>query len=159
MGIQRGDTIQFEYVGKTADGTVFDTSLEDQAEAAGLAEDHPDRSYEPLTVEIGEGRIIDGLEEALIGMEVGDEATIEIPSAKGYGDRREDLIVEYDADQFASVLQGADPEAGMNVQTGQGELGTIVRVDEESVGVDFNHELAGEDLEFDVEIVDVVAEP
>lgn len=158
MAIVDGDTVQFEYVGKTADGTVFDTSVEATAEESGLATDHPEREYAPLTVEIGAGRIIEGLEEALVGMEVGEETTVQVPPEKGYGERREELVAEYDAEEFAGMLQGAEPEAGMHVQTEQGELGTVTRVGSETVDVDFNHELAGEALEFDVEIVDVDAE-
>jgi len=75
MAIETGDTVSIEYVGRLDDGSVFDTSRESVAEAEDL-EHHPDREYDPLTVEIGAGEIIEGLEDGLLGLEVGDEETV-----------------------------------------------------------------------------------
>lgn len=155
MAIQTGDQVSLEYVGRLDDGTVFDTSREEVAEEAGLAEEQPGREYAPLTVEVGSGRVIEGLEEELLGMEEGDAETISVPPAKGYGEPSDDHVVEYEYEQFAEMLQGETPQAGMHVQTQQGDIGEVLAVDDEVVRVDFNHELAGEHLEFEVEIVDV----
>ncbi|KAB1189890.1 peptidylprolyl isomerase [Haloferax sp. MBLA0076] len=153
MTIESGDAVSLEYVGKLPDGTVFDTSRQDVAEEAGLAESQPDRDYEPLTVEVGAGTVIEGLDEALVGMEVGDEESIEIPPEKAYGEPSEDLVREHDTEQLREVL-GDDPAVGMYVQTQQGGLGEIVDANDETVRIDFNHQLAGETLIFDVEILD-----
>ncbi|WP_416841639.1 FKBP-type peptidyl-prolyl cis-trans isomerase [Haloferax sp. DFSO52] len=153
MAIETGDAVSLEYVGKLTDGTIFDTSRPDVAEEAGLAEAQPDREYEPLTVEVGAGTVIEGLDEALVGMEVGDEEAIEIPPEKAYGEPSEDRIREHDTEQLRDIL-GDDPEEGMYVQTQQGGLGEIVHADDEVVRIDFNHELAGKTLVFDIEIVD-----
>ncbi|KAB1185175.1 MULTISPECIES: peptidylprolyl isomerase [Haloferax] len=152
MTIETGDAVSLEYVGKLPDGTVFDTSRPEVAEAEGLAEGQ-DREYEPLTVEVGAGTVIEGLDEALVGMDVGDEESIEIPPEKAYGQPSEDRIREHETAQLREIL-GDDPEVGMYVQTQQGGLGEIVHADDEIVRIDFNHQLAGETLIFDIEIVD-----
>lgn len=154
MAITTGDTVTVEYTGRLENDSVFDTSREPVAEEAGLTEQQPDREFEPLTVEIGAGRIIDGLEEALIGMEAGDETTVEIPPAKAYGERRADRVEDYDADRFSQLL-GEQPTEGMPIEMEDRGRGHVVHADDEVVRVDFNHALAGESLEFDVEIVEV----
>jgi len=154
MGIETGDRVSIEYVGRLSDGTVFDTSRESVATEADL--DHaPDREYAPFAVEIGENQIIEGLEEGLLGLEAGEETTVTVPPEEGYGERSEDRVVEYDADQFREMIGGRDPEVGMEVQTEEGRPGEVVAVEDDSVRVDFNHDLAGETLEFEVEVLSV----
>ncbi|MFB6136641.1 MAG: peptidylprolyl isomerase [Halobacteriaceae archaeon] len=155
MGITAGDSVTLEYTGRLDDGTVFDTSREAVAEEAGLAEQQADREYDPLTVEIGEGQIIEGLEDDLVGMEEGDSASISVPPESGYGERTEERVVEYDRAEMDEALGDEQPREGMHVRGQGGQVGEIVAVDEESVAIDFNHELAGETLTFDVEILDV----
>jgi FKBP-type peptidyl-prolyl cis-trans isomerase 2 len=154
MAITRGDTVTIEYTGRLEDGTVFDTSRESVAEEADL-DHHPDRAYDPLTVEVGDGRVIPGLEEGLVGLEAGDEETIVIEPEDGYGDHEDERVVSYDADEFRGMLGGRDPEVGLELQTEEGLPGTVVEVREDVVRVDFNHDLAGKRLEFDVEVVTV----
>ena len=155
MAISNGDTVTIEYTGRLDDGTVFDTSLESVATEEGLADDQPDREYQPLTVEIGAGRIIEGLEEGLIGMEAGDEDSVTIEPEQAYGERTDDRVVDYDAAEFREMLGGRNPEVGLEIQTEEGLPGEVVDVDDETVRVDFNHKLAGETLTFDVEVVSV----
>ena len=155
MAISNGDTVTVEYTGRLDDGTVFDTSLESVATEEGLADDQPDREYQPLTVEIGAGRIIEGLEAGLIGMEAGDEDSVTIEPEQAYGERTDDRVVDYEAAEFREMLGGRDPEVGLEIQTEEGLPGEVVDVDDETVSVDFNHELAGETLTFDVEVVSV----
>jgi len=155
MAISSGDTVTIEYTGRLDDGTVFDTSLESVASEDGLADDQPERDYQPLTVEIGAGRIIEGLEEGLIGMEAGDEDSVTLEPEQAYGERTDDRVVEYDADEFRQMLGGRDPEVGLEIQTEEGLPGEVVDTDDDTVRVDFNHELAGETLTFDIEVVSV----
>lgn len=154
MAIESGDTVSIEYVGRFPDGEIFDTSRESVATDAGLAEEQPDREYAPLTVEVGAGQIISGLEDALTGMDVGDTDTITIPPEEAYGEPSEEQVLEEDRDELEQMLPET-PEEGMQLQTQQGQIGTIEDVGEDVVRIDFNHELAGETLEFEVEIVDV----
>ncbi|MDX1745923.1 MAG: FKBP-type peptidyl-prolyl cis-trans isomerase [Halobacteriales archaeon] len=152
MAIESGSQVELDYVGRLTDGTVFDTSREAVAEEEGLAEEMPDREYAPLVVEVGNGRIIEGLEQALVGMEEGETDTVTIDPEDAYGHYQDDQIQEFDAAEFSEMLQGQEPEEGLYVQTQEGALGEIVHVGQDEVRVDFNHELAGETLEFEVEI-------
>ncbi|GAA0292315.1 FKBP-type peptidyl-prolyl cis-trans isomerase [Halarchaeum salinum] len=155
MSITDGDTVTFEYTGRLDDGTVFDTSREDVADDAGLAEAQPDRDYDPLTVEVGEGAVIEGMEDGLRGLEAGDEDTLEIPPEEAYGEWSEEAVQEFDTDELHEMLGGQTPEEGAYLQAQNGQQGEVIHADEETVRVDFNPELAGETLTFDVEVVDV----
>ena len=152
MPITAGDTVTIEYVGRHDDDTVFDTSREAVAEEAGL-ETH--REFSPLTFEVGAGKVIDGLDEALEGMDEGDTDTVTIPPEAAYGERSDDRVIDYDADEFAAMVEGHEPEVGMQIQTEQGLPGTVSHIDDEVVRVDFNHDLAGETLTFEVEVLSV----
>jgi len=154
MTITTGDDVTFEYTGRLDDGTVFDSSRESVAEDAGLVEAQPDREYAPLTVEVGSGQVIEGMEEGLLGMDAGETETIEIPPEKAYGEWTEEHVQEFDTDELSEML-GQRPEEGAFLEAQNGQHGEIVHVDDETVRVDFNPDLAGETLEFEIEIVDV----
>lgn len=157
MAITAGDTVSVEFTGRLTDGTVFDTSREAVAEESGLAGVQPDREYTPITIEVGAQRVIEGLERALIGVETGTTRTIRVPPKLAYGQRTEDRIREYGAEEFTDAVGGATPEEGAFIQTPDGALGEIVHLDAETVRIDFNHELAGEELEFEIEVLSVNA--
>lgn len=156
MAITTGDSVVVEYTGRLADGAVFDTSRESVAHEADLVDSQPEREYEPLTVEIGTGRIIAGLEEALVGLETGESSTVTVPPEKGYGEWSEEQVQEFSREEFDEMVGGQIPEEGDHLRTDEGGLAEITHADSEAVRVDFNHSLAGETLEFDVEIVDIV---
>ncbi|GAA5521179.1 FKBP-type peptidyl-prolyl cis-trans isomerase SlyD [Fodinibius salicampi] len=138
--VKDGDTVKVHYTGKlTEDGTVFDSS-EDR---------------EPLEFTLGEGQLIPGFEEAVIGMEEGDDTTVEIASEDAYGERREDLELEVAKDDLPDEV---DPQVGMQLQMQQQEDGRaipvqITAVEDDYVKLDANHPLAGKDLTFDIELV------
>lgn len=155
MTIEVGDSVRIEYTGRLSDGTVFDTSRRSVAEESGLTEDFPEREYGPLAVEIGSERLVEGLDEALREMQVGESKSVTVPPAKAYGERTDDNVAEFDLEVFDDALQNDDPEEGIHVQTEQGMIGEVVSIDDDVVTVDFNHELAGETLEFDIEVVGV----
>lgn len=154
MAITTGDTVTVEYTGRVADGSVFDTSREAVAAEVGLVERQPDRAFEPLTVEIGAGRIIDGLEAALIGMAEGAETTVNVPPENAYGERQVEQVEDYEAEAFTQRL-GEPPTEGLPVEIEDRGRGYVEYVDSDVVRVDFNHQLAGEPLEFDIEILEV----
>lgn len=154
MAISEGDAVTVEFTGRLDDGTVFDTSRESVAEESGLAEADPDREYQPVTVEVGGGQLIAGLEDSLLGLEAGSTPTVTVPPEQAYGEWSEELVREFEADEFREMA-GGRPTEGAYVETEDGDLAEIVHVDESVVRVDFNHALAGETLEFDLEIVDV----
>ncbi|MFB6302119.1 MAG: peptidylprolyl isomerase [Haloferacaceae archaeon] len=155
MAITTGDSVTIEYTGRDEDGTVFDTSRESVAEETGLTDRHPERDYGPLTVEIGAEEVIEGLEEALIGMEQGETRTVTIPPEKGYGERVEEKVKEYDAEEFDQIVGSQTPEEGQFIETQSGGFAQIVHIGDDVVRVDFNHPLAGETLEFEMEVVEV----
>ncbi|WP_336327042.1 FKBP-type peptidyl-prolyl cis-trans isomerase [Halovenus sp. HT40] len=156
MTISDGDDVIIEYVGRLEDGTLFDTSDRGLAEETGLASEHPDRAYEPLTVNVGEGTVIEGLEEALRGLEEGDSTAVRIPPEKAYGPYKDSRVAEYDRDAFEDMMGDRTLEIGFEVEAKDSGLpGQVTEIKDDFVVVDFNHELAGETLEFEIEVIDV----
>lgn len=137
---KEGDTVHVHYTGKLKDGTVFDTSEE----------------REPLSFKIGEERVIPGFEKAVVGMEPGDTKTEELPPEQAYGEHREDMVMELERDQLPDNLE---PKVGqqlqLRMQNGQEVPVVITELGEESVTIDANHPLAGKDLVFEIELVEI----
>lgn len=149
MSIHRGDRVRLAYVGRFEDGTVFATSSADIAAEHGLAADG-----DPLSFTVGRGDVIAGLEEAVVGMSVGETATVTVPPADGYGDRDPDRVREYDPETFEAMV-GLPPEIGLHVRAQNDLHGDVTAVTDDAVEVDFNHELAGRTLVFEVEILEI----
>ncbi|MFM9907708.1 MAG: peptidylprolyl isomerase [Chitinophagaceae bacterium] len=139
--VKNGDTIKVHYHGKLTDGTTFDSSS----------------GREPLEFEVGSGMVIKGFDDGVTGMKVGDKKTINIPVDDAYGPKQEEMLVEFPLDQFPPDMK---PEIGMplTMTTAQGQpvQVVIVEVKEEAVLLDANHPLAGEELVFDLELVEIV---
>ncbi|WP_241658509.1 peptidylprolyl isomerase [Halorubrum sp. BOL3-1] len=144
-----------EYTGRLDDETVFDTSREEVAAETGLAEAQPDREFAPLTVEVGAEEVIEGIEEGLVGLETGETANLTIPPEKAYGERSDESVQEFETEQLREMLGGQLPEEGDQLEAQGGQLGDVTHVDEDVVRVDFNPELAGETLQFEVEVLEV----
>lgn len=155
MAITEGDSVTVSYIGRLDDGTVFDTSEEEIAREVGLDEEYPERSFKPLEIKLGSGRVIEGLEEELVGMEVGDQKTIIVPPEKAYGPHKDDRVADYDRDNFEEMIGDRELREGFEVETEDGLPGRVVDFDADEVTVDFNHELAGETLTFEIEVLDV----
>ena len=136
---QSGDKVRIHYTGRLDDGTVFDTS----------------EGRDPLEFTLGEGQVIPGFEQAVSGMKPGEEQTVTIPSTQAYGDRRDELVFSVPKEQFPPNI---DPEVGQRLQMQQGDQTAVVTIREvadESVLLDANHPLAGRDLTFEVELVEI----
>ncbi len=137
--VKDGDTVKVHYTGTLKNGEVFDSS----------------KDKEPLEFTLGEGQLIPGFEKAVVGMAVGDSATIDIPSDEAYGEEREDLIINVPKDQLPEDIT---PQVGMQLQVNQGNGQPIpVRikeVGETELTLDANHPLAGQDLNFEIELVE-----
>lgn len=138
--VKSGDKVKVHYHGKLTSGETFDSS----------------EGREPLEFTVGQGQVIKGFDDALIEMTVGEKKTVEIPVAEAYGDRRDDMVVEYPKEQFPNEMT---PEVGMqlNMSDNQGNNFPVVitEVKEEIVVLDANHPLAGKDLIFDLEVVEI----
>ncbi len=138
--VKKGDTVKVHYHGKLTDGTTFDSS----------------EGREPLEFEVGGGMVIPGFDAGVTGMTIGEKRTILIPADEAYGPKQEDMIMEFPKERFPADMV---PEAGMqlNMSNGSGQNFpvVIVEVKDEVVILDANHPLAGEDLSFDLELVEI----
>ncbi len=138
--VKQGDKIKVHYHGKLTDGTTFDSS----------------EGRSPLEFEVGSGAVIPGFDEGVMGMAVGDKKTINIPAEQAYGPRVQELVMDFPKDRFPEDMV---PEVGMmlTMHNGNGQEFpvTIVDVKEDAVTLDANHHLAGQELIFDLELVDI----
>jgi peptidylprolyl isomerase len=155
MTITADNTVRIDYVGRLTDGTVFDTSKREVAQDSGLIGEDPHRTYAPLTIDLGDDSVIQGLQNELVGMESGAERTVTIPPEDAYGEYSEDRVASYDRAAFEEMLGSQELEIGIEVETDEGLPGRVTDFDAEEVTVDFNHELAGETLEFEIEVLEV----
>ena len=134
-----GDTVRVHYTGTLDDGSVFDSS----------------EGRDPLEFTLGGGQVIPGFDEAVTGMHVGDARVITIPAAEAYGTRRDDLVLVVDRENLPDDMA---PEVGDRLQlsqNGQPFVVTVTDVAAESITLDANHPLAGEDLTFQLQLVDI----
>lgn len=139
--VKANDTVKVHYTGKLADGQVFDSSVE---------------RGEPIEFTMGQGQLIPGFEKGLIDMKVNEKKTINIPKEEAYGEPREELVQEVEKSQLPEEIK---PEVGMGLVSkspdGQ-EMNLVVKdVKDETIVVDGNHPLAGKDLVFDLEVVEI----
>jgi FKBP-type peptidyl-prolyl cis-trans isomerase 2 len=137
--INTTSNVVLNYTGKLEDGTIFDSSLLD--------------GREPLSVTLGQGMLIPGFENGLIGMNVGEQKTIEITPENAYGFENPDAFFDVEKTRVPENV-----EAGMTLQT-MGPNGpttvTVHEVKDESVVINANHPLAGKKLIFDLEVLEV----
>jgi len=136
-----GDTVRVDYTGTLDDGEVFDSSV----------------GKDPLEFTIGEGQVIPGFEEAVITMKIGESKTVKIPADEAYGPYHEDMVMVVSRDKLPP---GMDPEIGQWLQLGQPGGQTIqvrvIDVSESTVTLDANHPMAGKDLTFEIQLVEIV---
>jgi FKBP-type peptidyl-prolyl cis-trans isomerase 2 len=135
-----GNTVKVHYTGKLDDGSQFDSSV----------------GGEPLEFALGSGGIIPGFENAVLGMAVGETKTVSIPSDEAYGPHQADKVQEVERDKFPAEIQ-LDVGRRLQAVAAGGETMdlVIIAVREASVSLDFNHPLAGKDLTFELELVEI----
>ena len=136
-GAAVGDTVQVHYTGTLEDGTVFDTT----------------EGGEPLTFVIGDGSMIVGFDKAVRGMEVGEVKTVKISADEAYGEYRDDLVIVFGKDELAEDLKLGDEVPLINAETQEVRNFTVIEISDTEVTLDGNHELADEDLIFEIEMV------
>jgi peptidylprolyl isomerase len=137
---QQGDTVRVHYTGTLNNGEQFDSS----------------RGMDPLTFTLGEGSVIQGFDDAVDGMAVGESKRVTIPAAEAYGVRRDELTLRIPRAELPTDLE---LEVGSQLRMEQGAESVVVTVrdlDDDSVMLDANHPLAGEPLTFDLELVEIV---
>jgi FKBP-type peptidyl-prolyl cis-trans isomerase SlyD len=140
MPLEKGDFITLSYTGSAA-GAVFDTTDEETAKDAGI---HSSGApYGPVTIRIGSQHVILGLDEALEGREIGDEAEIDVPPEKAFGPREKERIEAFNKNSFSEK-----PKVGNTIKVPDKGEGTVVDVIGNRVLIDFNHPLAGKELHY-----------
>ncbi len=144
MTIKKGNTVTLDYEGKFENGEVFDSSK------------HGDHSH-PLIFEAGAGEVIAGFDQAVIGMEKGQEKEFSIEAKDAYGEYNPELLKKIPK---SSLPKGKEPEKGMALMMRDPASGMthpimIAHVDKDEVTLDFNHPLAGKKLIFKIKILDI----
>ncbi|MFA5396566.1 MAG: peptidylprolyl isomerase [Methanomicrobiales archaeon] len=150
MTVNEGDFIKLRFTG-TSEGIVFDTTEEEKAREAGSF--NPQKEYKPIVVCLGGMHIIPGLDEALIGKEVGEKGTVEIPPEKAYGPWDEAQVRSAPIKNFAEK-----PHVGMRISS-DGQEGVVASIVGKRAVVDFNHMFAGKTLTYEYEIESLVEGP
>ena len=135
-----GDTVRVHYVGTLADGREFDSS----------------QGRDPLEFTLGAGQVVPGFDRGVTGMEPGERRTLQIAAADAYGPRREEMVMQVPRDRVPPDL---DPQVGQQLQMTAGDnviMVTVTDVSDDALTLDANHRLAGEDLTFEVRLVEIV---
>jgi FKBP-type peptidyl-prolyl cis-trans isomerase SlyD len=149
-GLQEGDFIELDYTARTVeDGMIVDTTYQDVAEEEGIDDD--EHTFEPRTLVLGEGFIFEQVEDDIIGTEVGASGTVQIPAPDAFGEVDEEQIRAIKADRIEE--DNRYPGAQVQIDGEQGRVETIVGG---RARVNFNHPLAGEDIEYEYEVVGTV---
>ncbi|PZD79347.1 peptidylprolyl isomerase [Mesonia sp. K7] len=137
---EKGSKVKVHYTGRLTNHTIFDSS----------------RDREPLEFTVGAGQMIKGFDRAVEGMNIGDSKNIRIPMDEAYGPKRDDAFVTVNK---SKLPEGLEPKVGMQLEAsqpdGQRQMLVISEIKEDEVVLDANHPLAGQDLEFDIELMEV----
>jgi FKBP-type peptidyl-prolyl cis-trans isomerase 2 len=137
---KQGDTVKVHYTGRLCDGTVFDTS----------------EGREPLEFTIGQQQVIAGFEQAVMGMDLGESRTSEIPADRAYGPRDEKLVMEVSRQRVPDDLElRVDDRLQVRRADGETLVVTVTDLSDTNVTLDGNHPLAGQDLIFDIRLVEI----
>lgn len=138
--VKNGDTVRVHYQGRLTNGNTFDSS----------------EGREPLEFQVGAGMVIKGFDSGVLDMKVGDKKTVQIPVDQAYGPKNEELIMDFPK---ANIPGDLNPEVGMDLQmsNAQGQVFPVkvAAVGTEFITLDANHPLAGEELVFDIELVEI----
>jgi peptidylprolyl isomerase len=138
---KKGDKVKVHYHGRLSSGETFDSS----------------EGREPLEFEVGSGMVIKGFDDGVTGMQVGEKKTVNIPAEHAYGEKNQEMIIEYPKDQFPSHIDlKVGEELVMSSASGQQFRVKIAEIKDDVVLLDANHPLAGEELIFDIELVEIV---
>jgi len=139
--VKEGDVVKVHYTGKLTNGEQFDSSV----------------GREPLEFTVGAGQMIKGFDAAMPGMAVGDKKTVNIIPEDGYGQKSDDAIIEFPKENVPADMK---LEPGMPLtlsnQAGQPVPVIVIEVKDDIIILDANHFLAGQDLVFDIELVEIV---
>ena len=140
QAVKNGDTVRVHYHGRLTNGTTFDSS----------------EGRDPLEFKVGAGMVIKGFDNGVVDMTIGEKRTLNIPVEEAYGPKNDELIMEFPKENIPSDL---NPQVGMDLQMSnpQGQVFPVkvAAIGDTSITLDANHPLAGEDLVFDIELVEI----
>ncbi|PSP78441.1 peptidylprolyl isomerase [Halobacteriales archaeon QS_1_68_20] len=149
-GFEEGDFVKLAYTARTVeDDTLVDTTDREIAEDEGVAEEG--QTFEPRTIVLGAGHLFGPVEDAIVGGEVGDEGTVTVPAEEAFGEFDEDEVRTVSAEKIPEDERY--PGAHIEIDGQHGHLETIIGG---RARVDFNHPLAGEDIEYEYEVLDQI---
>ncbi len=141
MSAQTGDTVKVHYTGTLDDGSQFDSSA----------------GRDPLEFRLGTGQVIQGFDDGVTGMNIGEKKTIHIPAAQAYGEQRPEMMLDIKRSEVpADITLEIGMKLMMQGQNGQPMPVTVAGLSDDDVTLDANHELAGKDLTFELELVEIV---
>ena len=139
--IDQGNTVRVHYTGTLDNGDVFDSSV----------------GKKPLEFTIGKGQLIPGFENAVIGLSEGEKTEVHIPAKEAYGEKQMNLIGKV---PITELPEGITPEIGMRLQSktpeGYAMVVKIIDISDEDITLDANHDLAGKDLNFEIEVIEII---
>ena len=150
MALQEGDFIRLRYTGRAGEN-IFDTTDEENAKEEGIY--NPRAEYGPVTIRLGSHHVIIGLEDELIGKEVGAEGEVDVPPEKAFGEHDDEGMKSVATTQFREK-----PKRGTRIEA-EGREGVVVDVIGKRAVVDFNHPLAGKTLNYSYAILEKVEDP
>jgi len=152
MAIENGDFVRLEFTGKIKEtGDIFDTTNEEVAKEADILVENKD--YGPIPIIVGGNHLLKAIDKSVIGMKEGESRKVEVASEDGFGERDPSLIQLVPMKEFKK--QGMKPYVGMEI-TSDGHKGRVLTTSGGRVKVDFNHDLAGKNLEYDVVISEII---
>ncbi|MEK6958876.1 MAG: peptidylprolyl isomerase [archaeon] len=134
--VNNGDKVSVDYTGRLEDGSIFDSSV----------------GKNPLSFTVGAGQMIKGFDAGVVGMQVGQKKTVTILAAEAYGEKNPDLVKIFDSNNFSDFNSLA---VGVSVMAGNGMSGVVTSKTDKNATIDFNHELAGKTLIFDITLVSI----
>ena len=154
MAVDNGDFVRVNFTGKVKDtDEVFATTYDEVAQEVGLFDEN--KTYKPIPIVVGGNHLLPAIEEAIIGLEEGETKHVEVDADNAFGPRDPKMVQLVPMKEFKK--QGMTPFPGMKIQS-EGTTGKILTVNGGRVKVDFNHELAGKDLVYDVEVTEIIAD-
>jgi peptidylprolyl isomerase len=139
--VKKGDKVKVHYHGRLTSGETFDSS----------------EGRQPLEFEVGSGSVIKGFDEGVTGMAVGEKKTVSIPVEEAYGPKNPEMLIEMPKDRFPEDME-LEPGLPLMMSSGNGQDFQVVvaEIKEDAVLLDANHPLAGQELVFDLELVEIV---
>lgn len=145
--VSKKDFIEIGYIGRLADGTIFDTTDEATAKKHSIQSENTE--YRPITICVGERQVVPGLDDALAGKDLNKDYTITVPAEKAFGkkDAKNIRLIPMRTFQKQNIM----PQPGLRINI-DGSIATVLRVSGGRILVDFNHPLAGKEITYTLNI-------